>query len=179
MCGLCQQMVRERLPAFLSHYAHISGTEISVLTNNLYCMKTGFTLIEIVIVIVIVGILTALGTPRFGNALDQLAVARSVHETTAFYRSARFAAIVSGKTVRIEFSADSLVGVFEGHADTVFMRAAGPAVHAVSLVVSRNTIRISATGLGYGAANTKLVFRRGTAADSLATSRLGRIRRIR
>ncbi len=142
-------------------------------------MKAGYTLVEIVIVVAIVGILAALGTPRFGKALDQLAVARSVHDTTAFYRSARFAAIVNGRTVRIEFSGDSLVGVFEGHPDTVFMRAAGPAVHAVSLRVSRNTIRISATGLGYGAANTKLVFRRRTAADSLATSRLGRLRRIR
>ncbi len=47
------------------------------------------------------------------------------------------------------------------------------------LEVSRPTIRISVTGLGYGAANTKLVFRRGTVADSLATSRIGRIRRIR
>ncbi len=142
-------------------------------------MKRGFTLVEIVIVIAIVGILAALGAPRFGKALDHLAVARSVHETMAFYRSARFAAIVSGKLVRIEFSADSLVGVFEGHPDTVFMRAAGPAVHAVSLTVSRDAVRISATGLGYGAANTKLVFRRRTAADSLATSRLGRVRRIR
>jgi prepilin-type N-terminal cleavage/methylation domain-containing protein len=142
-------------------------------------MKTGFTLAEIAIVVVIVGILAALGAPRFGKVLDQLAVARSMQETMAFYRSARFAAIVSGKFVRIEFSADSLVGVFEGQPDTVFMRVAGPAVHAVSLTVSRATIRISATGLGYGAANTKLVFRRRTAADSLATSRLGRVRRIR
>ena len=142
-------------------------------------MKTGFTLVEIAIVIVIVGILTALGTPRLGKVLDRLAVDRSVHETIAFYRSARFAAIVGGRPVRIEFSADSLVGVFEGQPDTVFMRAAGPAAHAVSLTVSRDAVRISATGLGYGAANTKLVFRRRTAADSLATSRLGRVRRIR
>ena len=142
-------------------------------------MKAGFTLIEIVIVLVIVGILAALGAPRFGKALDQLAVARAVHETIGLYRSARFAAIVRGKPVRIEFSGDSLVAVLEGQPDTVFMRRAGPAVFGVSLTVSRPTIRINVTGLGYGAANTKLVFRRGTVADSLATSRIGRIRRIR
>jgi prepilin-type N-terminal cleavage/methylation domain-containing protein len=142
-------------------------------------MKRGFTLVETLMVVVIVGILVTLGTPRIGNALDQLAVARSVQETIAFYRSTRFAAIVGGRPVRIEFSADSLVGVFEGYPDSVFMQMAGPAAHGVSLIVSRDTIRISASGLGYGAANTKLVFRRGTAADSLATSRLGRVRRIR
>ncbi len=148
-------------------------------TSNVYCMKAGFTLVEVVIVLVIVGILTALGTPRLGKALDQLAVARSVHETVGFYRSARFAAIVRGKRVRIEFGRDSLVAVIEGRPDTVFMRRAGPAVFGVSLTVSRPTIRISVTGLGYGAANTKLVFRRGSAADSLAISRIGRIRRSR
>ena len=134
---------------------------------------------EMMIVVAIVGILVALGAPRIGRVLDRLAVARSVQQTIAFYRSARFAAIVGGKPVRIEISADSLVGVFEGHPDSVFIRVVGPAVHAVSLTVSRDTIRISALGLGYGAANTKLVFRRRTAADSLATSRLGRVRRIR
>ncbi len=144
-------------------------------------MKAGLTLVEIVIVLAIVGILAALGTPRFGKALHRLAVARSRHETISFYRSARFAAIVRGKPVRIEFGRDSLVAVFEGHGhpDTVFMRRAGPAAHGVAMTVSRPTIRISVTGLGYGAANTKLVFRRGTVADSLATSRIGRIRRIR
>ena len=49
--------------------------------------------------------------------------------------------------------------------------------HGVALEASRAEIRLYPNGLGLGAANTKLVFRRGEAADSITISRLGRIRR--
>ncbi|MFB3112362.1 MAG: hypothetical protein ACE10G_10045, partial [Gemmatimonadales bacterium] len=66
-----------------------------------------------------------------------------------------------------------------GSSDSAFLVVSGPATYGDSLRVSRPVIRFQATGLGLGGANTQLVLRRGAAADSLATSRLGRIRRIR
>ncbi len=142
-------------------------------------MARGFTLIEVLTVVVIIGILAAIGTPRAVKTLDRLAVGRAMNETIAFYRTARLAAVLNGRRVRIEFSPDDLRAVFEGSSDSTFLVASGPATHGVSLKVSRPVIRFQATGLGLGGANTKLVLRRGAAADSLATSRLGRIRRIR
>ncbi len=53
----------------------------------------------------------------------------------------------------------------------------GPARHGVTLTASRSVIRIYSNGMGLGAANTKLVVRRGAAAESLTTSRLGRLKR--
>ncbi len=142
-------------------------------------MRNGFTLIELVVVLLIVGVLVALGAPSVGHVLDRIAVDRAVNELTAFYNGARLAAVLRGRQVRIEFSADSLVGVYEGATDSTFLYAAGPSAGGVELTVSRAVIRIRPNGIGLGGANTKLVVRRGDAADSLAISRLGRIRRIR
>ena len=142
-------------------------------------MARGFTLIEVVTVVLIIGIVAAVGTPSLIDALDKLAVARAVNETTSFYRTARLAAVLQGRRVRVEFSSDELRAVFEGSPDSTFLILSGPAAHRVSMSASRPSVRFQPTGLGYGGANAKLVLRRGDAADSLATSRLGRIRRIR
>jgi prepilin-type N-terminal cleavage/methylation domain-containing protein len=142
-------------------------------------MVRGFTLIEVVTVVLLVGILAAVGTPTMIHAFDRLAVARAVNETVSFYRTARLAAVLRGRRVRLEFSSDELRAVFEGSPDSTFLVVSGPAAHRVSLSASRASVRFQPTGLGHGGANTKLVLRRGDAADSLATSRLGRIRLIR
>jgi hypothetical protein len=47
----------------------------------------------------------------------------------------------------------------------------------VGLDASRAVIRIDPTGLGYGAANSTIVLQRGAVAESLTTSRLGRLKR--
>jgi hypothetical protein len=46
----------------------------------------------------------------------------------------------------------------------------------VSLGTTRDSIVFDARGLGYGAANLTLVARRGSAAETLVVSRLGRVR---
>ena len=142
-------------------------------------MRTGVTLIELLTVVVIVGLLAALGTPSLKHLLDRIAVDRATNELTVFYNGARLAAVLRGSRVRIEFDVDSLLAVFEGAEDSTFLNAAGPAAIGVHLTASRRIIRIWPNGLGMGAANTKLVLTRGAAGDSLAISVLGRIRRIR
>jgi prepilin-type N-terminal cleavage/methylation domain-containing protein len=141
-------------------------------------MHRGFTLIELVIVMMIIGVLAGMGAPKLPPMLDRLAVARAVNRTTAFYNTGRLSAVWRGKRVRMELGTDSLIGVFEGRSDSTFLVVNGPAADGVVLTVSRPVVWIQANGLGLGAANTKLVFRRGNAADSLATSRLGRLRRM-
>lgn len=141
-------------------------------------MRRGFTLIELLIVICIIGVVAGIGAARIGPMVDRLAVARAVNRMTAFYNTGRMSAVWKGSRVRMELGTDSLVGVFEGQTDSTFLVMSGPAADGVSLTVSRPVVRIQPNGLGLGAANTKLVFKRGEAADSLATSRLGRLRRM-
>lgn len=141
-------------------------------------MRRGVTIIELLTVLTLVGILCGVALPRVGGWMDRLAVTRSATELASFYNRARFGAIFRSTRVRLVFSADSLVAVYESvRGDSVFLRWPGPARHHAALRASRSVIRIHPNGIGYGAANTKLVVQRGVAAESLTTSRIGRIKR--
>jgi len=140
-------------------------------------MRRGFTLVELLVVLTVAGVLLALAAPRWSGQRDRLAVHRAGAEVAGFYAAARYAAIVRARMVRLEFAAGSLRAVYEGATDSTFLVRAGPGRHGVTLETSRSVIRIGPDGLGFGAANTRLVLRRGPAADTLTTSRLGRIRR--
>ena len=137
------------------------------------------TLIETVIVLTLVGLLTLGFAPRLGDWMDRLAVRRAADELAEFYSAARFGALLRGSRVRIELTPDSLRAIYESASDSVFMRQEGPAGSDVSLSTSRLVLRILPTGLGAGGSNTTLVLRRGVHAESLTTSRLGRLKRWR
>ncbi len=140
-------------------------------------MRKGVTLSELVTTLAIVSALTAVAVPRMAGWMDRIAVSRAGGEITAFYQTARFAAIFHSQRTRLELGRDSLRAVFEGPTDSVFLKWPGPARHGVSLTATRTTVWFQANGLGLGAANTKLVLRRGAAVESLTTSRLGRLKR--
>ncbi len=140
-------------------------------------MRNGVTLPELATVLAIVGVLTATAVPRLAGWMDRIAVSRATGEITTFYQTARYAAIYRSQRIRLELGADSLRAVFEGPTDSLFLKWPGPARHGVRLRVTRATVRIQSNGLGLGAANTKLVLRRGAAVESLTTSRLGRLKR--
>lgn len=140
-------------------------------------MRNGFTLIELAIALVVVGIVVGLASPRIIGYADRAAVRRAGDETAAFFSRVRTLAVYRAVRMRISFGGDSLIALAEGEGDSIVSFARGPNHHGVSLAASRSEIRLYPNGLGLGAANTKLVFRRGEAADSLTISRLGRLRR--
>jgi type IV fimbrial biogenesis protein FimT len=139
-------------------------------------MQKGFTLVEAMIVLAVVGVLTALATPRVAGWMDRLAVMRSVQGFQTFYNAARMGAVYQSSRVRVSITPDSLVAVSEGDPDSVIVRLHGPATYGVSLQVSRRVIRLYPTGIGLGAANTTVVLQRGAIVESLTISRLGRLR---
>ncbi|HLB36659.1 MAG TPA: GspH/FimT family pseudopilin [Gemmatimonadales bacterium] len=142
-------------------------------------MRRGVTLLELAMVLTIVGVLSAMAFPRAARWLDAIAVSRAAGEIASFYQTARFKAIFRSQRVRLEFGQDTLRAVFEGPSDSVFLKWPGPARHGVSLVATRPVIRIQPNGLGLGAANTKVVLKKGMAAESVTTSRVGRLKRWR
>ena len=137
----------------------------------------GVSLLELLVVLAVVATLLSLAAPRFVRVRDAIATDRAARELALFYSQARYGAILRGTRVRIEFGADSLRAVYESVNDSVFILRPGPLRHGVSLAASRSVIWIYPNGFGVGAANTKLVVQRGTAAESLTTSRLGRMKR--
>jgi prepilin-type N-terminal cleavage/methylation domain-containing protein len=139
-------------------------------------MRRGITILEMLTVLAILGIVLLVTTPRVVGWRDSLLTQRAARELAMFYSRARLGAVFRARRVRIEFSQDSLWAVFEGPSDSAFLRHPGPGRHGVSLAASRRVIRLAPTGIGWGPANTKLVLRRGAAAESLTTSRLGRLK---
>jgi prepilin-type N-terminal cleavage/methylation domain-containing protein len=139
--------------------------------------RDGHTLIELVLALALMGLLTLLAVPRFANVRDRLAVDRAAQEVATFYYRARQAATLRITRVRIELGGDSLLAVYEGAVDSTFLVRRGPASYGVDLTASRSVIRLYANGIGFGAAITKVVLRRGASTATLTTSRLGRLKR--
>lgn len=129
--------------------------------------------------ITVVGVLVALLAPHASSWVDRTTVRASIADVSAFYNQARLGAMLRGSRVRIDFSPALLSATYEGIEDSTFLTVNGPATDGVELRVSRRTIRIQPNGLGWGGANTKLVLRRGEAAESLTISREGRLKHWR
>jgi general secretion pathway protein H len=140
-------------------------------------MKTGFTLPEMAAALAILAILAALALPRLAGWTDRRAVRQAASEVASFYGRARMAAVFSGRHVRVEFTADTLRARSREADDSTFLSLPGPARHGVALEASREAIDVAPNGLGWGAANTKILLWRGAASESLTTSRLGRLKR--
>jgi type II secretory pathway pseudopilin PulG len=128
-------------------------------------------------VIVLLGVLAGLAAPKLAGWSDRLAVMRAVEEVAGFHRGARLRAVVGSEYVQLVYTGDSLVATAVDPPNSVIARRPGPARWGVSLNASRDVIRLYPNGLGLGGSNTRIVLRRGEAAESLTVSRLGRLKR--
>ena len=139
----------------------------------------GFSLVELVIVLTLVGLLSVVALPRLAGYFDRMAVRSAVNEAWSFYQTARFASLVRSSAVRVQFGPEQMVAAYELDRDSVFLVRPGPALDGVELVGSRLVTRLHANGLGAGAANLTLTFRRGSYEEKVTLSRLGRMKRWR
>ena len=139
-------------------------------------MRAGTTLFEVSITIGILGIMVGMTFPRFGSYRDRVAVEAATTSTLSLLASARHAALRRAVTTAVHLDTAGAVILVVAGKDTIERRPLQQ-VHGVTLSTTRDSIAYSASGLGYGAANTQIVLRRGAAADTISVSRLGRARR--
>lgn len=138
--------------------------------------RRGFTLIESAVVVVLAGILLALAVSRFSAYADRLAVRGAVGEAVSVFAAAREQALARRTDVAIVV--DTALGAMRvSSRGTGLLSRELRAVYGVRLVATRDSMVYDARGLGHGAANLRLVARRGAASDTLFVSRLGRVRR--
>ena len=137
--------------------------------------SAGHTMAELLLVLAVAGVTTAVGVRQTRAYLDRVATRAAVVEAALAVADARDAAVTAHALTVLRI--DTLTGSV-----TLWARGEQLATHAlahqhgVRVSTTRDSIAFDVRGLGYGAANLTLVARRGAAADTLVTSRLGRTR---
>lgn len=138
-------------------------------------MRSGFTLVELVIVLVVLAVMSAIAIPALIGMRDRVTVRIAAIETTQALADARSMALSAARRTAVRLDATrNTVTVFVG-ADT--LRTLRLDEYGVSLSTTRDSIAFGPTGIGWGAATATITLRRGNAAAALAVSRLGRVRR--
>lgn len=137
--------------------------------------RRGFTLLDQLLTLLVLGALLALGLQGVGALRDRLSVHAARRALTDALALAREHASAAGTRTAVRFeSGGARVSVHVG-TDTVHQVPLA-ARHGVQLVASRDSMAYMPSGLGFGAANVRLILTRGHAADTITVSRLGRVR---
>lgn len=134
----------------------------------------GFTLPELLVVLLVVSIVLGFAFVRLGAAADRAAVRAAVSDAASVFIGARNAAIYRRAPVAVHI--DTFAALLLTRADSLVLRRRDLKEFGVHLSASRDSMAFDGHGLGVGAANLSLVVRRGRAADTLFLSRLGRVR---
>jgi len=141
-------------------------------------MRYGYSLIELITVVVLMVIIAAIALPPLARQLDAAAVNEAAERYLSAHHSARKLAMARGRLVRLELDTargTAALAVRRPPAgwDTVEIRPFGTA----QLETSQPVITFAPWGVGFGLSNSRIVFRRGQAAETLTVSRTGRVRR--
>ena len=139
-------------------------------------MRHGVTLIELTVVLLIIGVLCAIGIPSLLRFLDRTHVRHATDAVVTMMALARTTSIARGTYVVTHFDSPRSSVTVRASLDTI-VTVDLAAAHGVSIRSNRDSTVYGPTGLGYGAANQTIVVARGRAVDSIVVSRLGRVRR--
>ncbi len=139
--------------------------------------RTGTTLLELALVIVILGILAAIAVPRITLVADEAAVRHQVHRLIGALDAARGAGIRLGTPAGLTVGIARLtVAASVGGVPTTVWDVPGPADEGVSVSGAAGApIMFGPAGLAIGASNRTIVLSRGAASRRVVISRLGRI----
>lgn len=136
---------------------------------------TGTTLAEVIVVLTILAITAALAIVTGARLLDAVAVETATAETTALFARARDHAVAQSTRTAVRIDAAAQRVMVHVADDTVAV--ADFAGTDVQLQTTRDSMAYAPSGLGYGAANLRVVLTRSAAVDTITVSRLGRVAR--
>jgi prepilin-type N-terminal cleavage/methylation domain-containing protein len=149
--------------------------------------RSGFTTIEMAIVLVLIGIIAMIGFPKIRTALDKTNVRSARVSISSFAAEARAAAaqrgcravihFVSGATSRAWVTACPRYQAGAGTVDTVAMIDDVDARFSVGMTFTRDSVQYDPRGISMDNANTIVRFTGNVAAntDSVVINTLGRV----
>ena len=137
--------------------------------------RAGVTLLELSLVLGIIGVLLAVTVPRFAEYVDRIRVAGATREIVSTFATARQIAIARARHASVLVHADRGTIEVRCESQRVLERDLA-AAYGVTLRATRDSMAYDPIGLGYGAANLRVIVARGAARDTVVISRLGRIR---
>jgi prepilin-type N-terminal cleavage/methylation domain-containing protein len=142
--------------------------------------RRGFTLIEVLIVITIVGILLGVVVPRYGAISGAMSVHSAKQELGSLLAQGRATAIQTDQTVLVVRTGNviSLVGV-SGTGSTIISQQDLHSQFGVDVSASRDTVTYDSRGMVVGnTATLKFVVKNGTTRDSVCLMALGKVTRV-
>lgn len=139
-------------------------------------MRRGFTLLELLLATSIIGLVSLMALPAVARLRDRAAVHGATSLLVSTLADARHQALRWQRRTAVHFDTTLARVVVHAQGDTVG-RVPLDTLFRVSLASTRDSIAFYATGLGYGAANTRLIVARGAAAETVTVSRAGRVKR--
>ena len=141
--------------------------------------RRGFTLIEVLMVITIVGILLGVVVPRYGAISGAMSVHSAKQELGSMLAQGRATAIRTDQTVLVVRAGNviSLVGV-NGSGSTIISQQDLGSQFNVTVSASRDTVTYNSRGMVTGnSATLKFVVTNGSTRDSVCLMALGKVTR--
>jgi prepilin-type N-terminal cleavage/methylation domain-containing protein len=141
--------------------------------------RRGFTLIEVLMVITIVGILLGVVVPRYGAISGAMSVHSAKQELGSMLAQGRATAIQTDQTVLVVRSGNmmSLIGVSASGSTLIAQQDLG-SQFGVVVSASRDTVTYDSRGMVTGnSATLKFVVTNGSTRDSVCLMALGKVTR--
>jgi prepilin-type N-terminal cleavage/methylation domain-containing protein len=138
--------------------------------------RNGFTLVEALMVIVVIGMVSLIGLPKLQHAWAHSNVLSSKAKITSLYARARASAVESSRTTVLVVSGGNAYVVANlggGVFDTITPVENLYTQYRVNLTADADSVRIAPTGLGLGGA--QVVLTKGSYADTVVINQYGRI----
>jgi prepilin-type N-terminal cleavage/methylation domain-containing protein len=143
--------------------------------------RRGFTLLEVLIVIGLVGVMAALGIPRIRRAIVRQNVRSARDAVVTMHAKARAVAIQRGSATALVFQANNVLIVSRhpvtGAPDTIGQPTDLHGRYGVTVNRTRDTLVFDSRGLGMETGNTKVTVAKNVFQDSVVINPWGRVLR--